>query len=108
LECAGAAPSAAACLAAVRPLGRCTQIGHFGQNIAVPLDYIAFRQLRVAGSVGYTAETWQRALRILSQGRVTLGALITHKLPPSQWREGFERCEKKEGLKVLLYPEERP
>jgi len=106
LECAGAAASAANCLAAVRPLGRYTQAGHFGNDVTVPLDQIAFRQLGLAGSVGYTADSWHRALRILAQGRVAIGDLITHKLPLCQWQEGFARCENKEGLKVLLYPQQ--
>jgi L-iditol 2-dehydrogenase len=86
LECAGAAASAASCLAAVRPLGRYTQVGHFGREITLPLDLVAFRQIRMAGSVGYTVDSWHRALRILGQGRVTLGELITHRLPiPRKW-----------------------
>jgi L-iditol 2-dehydrogenase len=105
VECAGAAASVANCLAAVRPLGCYAQVGHFGNDVTLPFDLVAFRQLRLAGSVGYTAESWQRALRILGQGHVALSALITHKLPLGQWQDGFARCENKDGLKVLLYPE---
>jgi D-arabinose 1-dehydrogenase-like Zn-dependent alcohol dehydrogenase len=51
-----------------RPLGRYTQVGHFGRDITVPFDRIGFRQLRVAGSVGYTVATWSRTMRLLAQG----------------------------------------
>ncbi|MCI0535159.1 MAG: zinc-binding dehydrogenase, partial [Verrucomicrobiales bacterium] len=103
-ECAGAPASAANCLNALRPLGRYTQVGHFGKEITLPFDRVGFKQLRVSGSVGYTAESWRRALSLLDQGAVRLGDMITHKLPLTEWRRGFDLCEQKEALKVLLQP----
>jgi L-iditol 2-dehydrogenase len=88
-ECAGAAPSVRSCLIAARPLGHYTQVGHFGKEISAPLDYLAFKQIRMAGSVAYTVQTWIRMLKILEQGKVRLGDLITHKLPLDEWKAGF-------------------
>jgi L-iditol 2-dehydrogenase len=104
LECAGVAESAANCLKAVRPLGRLTQVGHFGRGIMLPYDLVAFRQIRVTGSVGYTADSWRRSLQILAEGRVELADLITHRLPLKRWREGFQAFEEGTALKVLLMP----
>ena len=103
-ECAGAAPSVKNCLNVVRPLGHYTQVGHFGKQVSAPLDCIAFKQIRVAGSVGYTVETWMRMLKILEQGKIRIGDLITHKLPLDEWQKGFAACESKLALKVLLHP----
>ena len=103
-ECAGAAASVRNCLAATRPLGCYTQVGHFGKEATVSLDPIAFKQLRVTGSVGYTAQTWMRMMRMLEQGTLRLGDLITHRLPLEQWKQGFDACEDKSALKVLLKP----
>jgi L-iditol 2-dehydrogenase len=103
-ECAGAAASARGCFEAVRPLGRYTQVGHFGKEVTAPFDQVAFKQLRVNGSVGYTAETWQRMLKILEPGTLRLNDLVTHKLPLSEWKKAFDLCEQKEALKVLLTP----
>jgi len=104
LECAGAAASVKGCLEAIRPLGHYTQVGHFGKDVTVPLDHLAFKQIRVAGSVGYTVATWMRMLKILEQGKVRLGDLITHKLALDDWKTGFAACEGKSALKVLLQP----
>jgi L-iditol 2-dehydrogenase len=103
-ECAGAAASVRNCLNVVRPLGHYTQVGHFGTEVLMPLDCTAFKQIRMAGSVGYTVETWRRMLKILEQGRIRLGDLITHKLPLDEWQQGFAACEEKIALKVLLHP----
>src|SRR5262249_35770683 len=104
LECAGAASSVRNCLLVVRPLGRYTQVGHFGKETLIPFDQVAFKQLRVTGSVGYTAATWVRMLQILEQRKITLGDLITHRLPLERWQEGFKACEEKSATKVLLHP----
>ncbi len=103
-ECAGAAASAANCLRAVRPLGQYVQVGHFGREVSVPLDLVAFRQVQFLGSVGYTAATWHRSMQILAQGRVRLGDLITHRLPLDRWQEGFDLAAQKAAGKVLLLP----
>lgn len=103
-ECAGAAGSAANCLRAMRPLGQYIQVGHFGREITLPFDLIAFRQIRASGSVGYTAATWRRSLEILAQGRVRLADIITHRLPLDRWQEGFALSENKGAGKVVLTP----
>lgn len=102
-EVAGAAASAAACLDALRPLGRYTQVGHFGRDIVVPFDRIGFKQLQVNGSIGYTAATWSRAMRLLVDG-LRPSRIVTHRFPLDQWETGFDLFERKEALKVLLTP----
>lgn len=103
-ECAGAAPSARNCLAALRPLGVYTQVGIFGEQVDFDLDTVIYRQLQVKGSMGYTVNTWERLIRILEQKKIRLGDLVTHKLPLHQWREAFDLCTQKAGIKVLLSP----
>lgn len=102
-EVAGVAASAQACLDALRPLGRYTQVGHFGRDITVPFDRIGFKQLRVTGSVGYTVATWTRTMALLGQG-LKPSRIVTHRLPLAEWRQGFDLFERKEAAKVLLFP----
>jgi L-iditol 2-dehydrogenase len=102
-EVSGAAASAAACLDALRPLGRYTQVGHFGRPISVPFDQIGFKQLRVVGSVGYTAATWMRTMKLLAQG-LRPSRIVTHRFPLDRWQEGFDLFAGRQALKVLLTP----
>jgi L-iditol 2-dehydrogenase len=104
VECSGAGASVRNCLQIVRPLGHYTQVGHFGCETTIPFDYVAFKQLTVTGSVGYTAATWIRMLQILEQKKITISDLITHKLPLDNWQEGFKACEDRSAMKVLLHP----
>jgi len=104
-ETAGAPASASNCLQALRPLGQYIQVGHFGKNITIPFDLTAFRQLNIKGSVGYTRATWDRTVEIMNQGNIDLDDIITHRMPLSDWKKGFDLMEQKKSLKVLLYPE---
>jgi L-iditol 2-dehydrogenase len=103
-ECSGHPSSVKNCLQAVRKLGSYTQVGICGDEIKVEFDQIFYKQLKVAGSVGYTPATWERMMKILGQRAVRLDDLITHRLPLAQWREGFDLCESKEAIKVLITP----
>jgi L-iditol 2-dehydrogenase len=103
IECAGAQASVVNCLNALRPLGHYVQVGHFGRQLTVPWDNIAFRQLRINGSVGYTRETWNQTMKIISQG-FRASDIITHELPLEEWQKGFNLSESKEAVKVLLRP----
>jgi L-iditol 2-dehydrogenase len=103
-ECSGHPSSVKNCLQAVRKLGSYTQVGICGREIKVEFDQIFYKQLKVAGSVGYTPATWDRMMKILGQRAVRLDDLITHRLPLAQWREGFDLCERREAIKVLITP----
>lgn len=104
-ECAGHENSVRTCLEALRPLGRYTQVGICGREIQFPIDQIFYKQLKVTGSICYTAKTWERVMKIFAQGKVRLNDMISEKLPISRWQEAFDLCTSKRSLKVLMYPE---
>ena len=106
IECAGAEGSVRNCMHSLRPLGQYVQVGHFGKDLQVPWDLVAFRQLHIKGSVGYTRETWNQTMKILEQGSVRVKDLITHHLGLAEWQKGFDLFEKKKAIKVLLYPDQ--
>lgn len=103
-EVAGAEGSVRNCLDALRPLGHYVQVGHFGKDLTVPWDHIAFRQLEISGSVGYTRATWTQTMKILQQGKLKVEDTITHQLPLKAWKEGFDLMEQKQAIKILLQP----
>jgi L-iditol 2-dehydrogenase len=103
-ECAGHPSSVRGCLESLRPMGRYTQIAICGRPIEFPIDLIFYKQLRMQGSITYTARTWQRVMNIYAQGRVRLDDLISVKLPITDWRNCFDLCMDKKALKVLMYP----
>lgn len=102
VECAGAAPSISNCLKQLKKMGKYIQMGIVGKEINIDFDTILYKQIQLYGSVGHSLKTWDRVIRILEQRKIDLTPIITHKLPLSRWKEGFELCESKKGIKVLL------
>lgn len=103
-EVAGAEGSVRNCMDHLRPLGHYVQVGHFGKDLTVPWDHIAFRQLQISGSVGYTRATWSQTMNILRQGKVDIEDTITHRMPLKDWKKGFDLMEQKQAIKILLEP----
>jgi len=104
-ECAGHEGSVRGCLESLRPLGRYTQVGICGREIQFPIDQVFYKQLHLTGSICYTAQTWDRMMKIYAQDLVRLGDLVSAKLPISEWRTAFDLCMAKQALKVLMFPE---
>lgn len=104
LECAGHPDSVRGCIEALRPMGRYTQVAICGGDITFPMDGVLYKQLSLAGSLCYTARTWECMMNIFAQGKMRLGDVISAKLPLSDWRTGFDLCHEKKALKILLTP----
>lgn len=102
-EVAGVEASVRSCMEALRPMGHFIQIGHFGRELTLPWDLVAFRQLRIDGSVGYRRETWAQTMKILEQG-FNVKDCITHEMSIADWKQGFDLMEAKQAVKILLNP----
>jgi L-iditol 2-dehydrogenase len=103
-ECAGAPPAARFGLEATRRGGQYTQVGLFAGPFELSFDTIAYKELRVTGSLGQRWISWQRALALLGQEQVDTEVLVSHTLPLTEWREAVRLFEAKEGLKIVLEP----
>ncbi|MCL7451662.1 MAG: zinc-binding dehydrogenase [Anaerolineae bacterium] len=104
LECAGAPQAARLGLEATRRGGQYTQVGLFPGPFELKFDLIAYKELRVTGSLGQRWTSWQRALSLMARGQVDTGTLVSHLMPLTEWREAFRLAEEGEGLKVVLKP----
>jgi len=104
LECSGSEAAAELGLDIARRLGKYSQIGLFGKPITLDFERIAYKELRVTGSLSQRWTAWKRSLRIMEQGKVNLNAIISDKFPLTQWKAAFEKFEARKGLKILLDP----
>lgn len=104
VECSGSETGLRTGLEVVRRRGQLIQQGFSGVPVMVPLDEVAYKELRVAGALGQKWSSWELALTLLSSGRVRTAELVTDRLPLSDWSEGFDLVERRAGGKVLLLP----
>ena len=105
-ECSGVEAAVSLGIEIVRKQGKYTQVGLFGKPIRVDFERLAYKELKVTGSMAQRYTAWKRTLKIMELGKVNLKTIISDIMPLSQWKRAFEKFEKKDGLKVLLNPKE--
>ena len=106
-ECAGAQPSIDACFEYVRRMGKYTQMAMFGnRKMAIDMDKLVVKEIRMIGSQSQRWTSWDKTVKLLAAGKVQLEPLATHEFGLSEWEKAFDVFEKKQGLKVVMYPEE--
>jgi L-iditol 2-dehydrogenase len=105
-ECSGAGPAALQLLQLVRRAGQYAQIGLFGKPVAWDLDQVCYKELAVSGSNASVPSAWTRALALLESGAVQTSPLVSDVLPLRDWRAAFDRFEARQGVKIVLRPED--
>jgi L-iditol 2-dehydrogenase len=105
VECSGAPAAARLGLDATRRGGQYTQVGLFSSPFELQFDLIAYKELRVCGSLGQQWTSWKRALALMAQGLVDTKPLVSHILPLGEWREAFRLFEERQALKIVLKPD---
>ena len=104
LECSGSPAAARVGLLATRRGGQYTQVGLFGQPFALDFAQVAYRELKVTGSLGSKWTSWARGLELMKRRKVDTKAVVSDILPLSAWREAFRLFEARQCLKIVLQP----
>jgi 2-desacetyl-2-hydroxyethyl bacteriochlorophyllide A dehydrogenase len=103
-EATGNPKSVSQALEMVKPGGAVLLIGiHSGLAEFDPTPMVRGRKSLI-GVYAFEAETWHRALLLISSGLVDPQSMITHRMPLERAREGFELARKKEAAKVVFTP----
>jgi L-iditol 2-dehydrogenase len=103
-ECAGAGPSAAMCLKAIRKGGQYTQMGLAGKSYAWDMDLVAYKEIQMTGMFATIPEAWTKALQLMAAGLVNTKPLASHVLPVTEWEKAFQMFKDKVGYKIILEP----
>jgi len=84
----------------VREGGRVVLLGIAGQGqeLTLPADRIALRDLTVFGSVGYTTAAWARMVGLLRGRLVDLDPLVTHRFPLERFEDAFALMDDRRGV----------
>ena len=65
---------------------------------------IHYRELRLAGASDSRPDHVALAVQLMAEGKIAADAIVTHKVPLDNLHEGLRLMEKKQSLKVLVYP----
>jgi L-iditol 2-dehydrogenase len=104
IECSGAPAAVDMNINLLKKRGQFTQIGLFGKPITVDFEKISYKELIVRGTFAQKWSAWRTAIQLLSEKKVDLKPLISDVLPLDDWQKGFDKLNRKEGLKIILTP----
>jgi len=118
-DCTGGEGSMTQATRMVKNGGWITVIGLWGHDLRqVNLDRVPYNNLTVRGSWGWAGmevadqavrmamgwHSWERALQIMAMGTIDLEPIVTRRIALEAWRDAYEALERKEEIKVMIYP----
>jgi alcohol dehydrogenase/L-iditol 2-dehydrogenase len=102
----GSAKTIDQALEMVRPGGQITKVGWFMKTTNTSLDTLVRKNVRLQGSFSHTHQMWKECISLIADGKINVKKMISNVLPLEKWREGFELGFNRQGLKVILIPEQ--
>ena len=106
IECGGSQASLRQCIAHARKGAQLVLVGLFSGDVAVDLNAAVIKEQTLLPSFTYGHGTWERALRLLGEGKIETAPLISGRFPLSGWEQAFAAVRARRGHKYLLLPEE--
>jgi 2-desacetyl-2-hydroxyethyl bacteriochlorophyllide A dehydrogenase len=106
-EVSGSPKAAVSGLELLRKFGELILVGIYPDSIPFDATRQIVRPIRtIKGSWGSDPLDWDRVLAMLAGRKLNFQPLISKVLPLEQGAEGFEIIRRREGLKILLRPED--
>ena len=105
LEAVGREETVAASIDCVRKGGRVTLVGNITPQVALPLQKVVSRQIRLQGSCASAGE-YPQAMEMIANGRIKVAPLISAVAPLEEGALWFARLHAREPnlMKVVLDP----
>jgi len=105
VEAVGITPTISSAVDCVRKGGTVLLVGNITPEVAIPLQKVVSRQIRLQGSCASAGE-YPQAIELMSTGRINVGPLITARAPLDQGPRWFERLHAHEPnlMKIVLEP----
>jgi len=102
IDASGSNAALRCALKVTKKSGQILVIGQHPKPEEISVGEIVTRQLSLIGSFSHTWATWETALKLLSEGKISTKAVITHTYPLAEWRQAFETLLNLNGAKAVL------
>lgn len=105
LECAGSPQTTRWALAALRKGGRCASVGIPTDEVQLALQALVLNELELVG-VRASAGEMRRVIPLVTDGRIRLREMITHRFPLSDYATALETFNERSSgaLKIIVTP----
>lgn len=103
-ECSGNGAATNMGIRLCKKRGYFVQVGLGGKPITFDIEALCYREIKFTGSLGSRFSSWNKAIDLVSAGKVNLLPLASHTFPITHWQEAFELFENKQCNKIILTP----
>lgn len=103
-ECTGAQQSIVCAMGLLKNMGEFVQIGLTKPQLEIPYSMFTGKEISIRGTFGHKWQSWETAIKLISENKINIEKLITHRFAIEKWEQAFEIAENMEGIKVLIYP----
>ena len=91
-------------LALARPGGQVTKVGWSPDLVAVDINPLVQKNLRLQGSFSHTFPTWERVIHLLDRRQTLPDEIVGLTVPLDGWREAFAAMHEGRVIKSVLIP----
>jgi len=104
LECVGVEDTITQAVTVARKGSPIIVVGVFGQKPMVDLGLVQDRELSLIGTLMYQKKDYERAIELVSRGKLHLEAMVTHRFPFEDYLRAYEAIESSDGryMKVMI------
>jgi len=104
LEATGSTKAINSALSIVKKDGQIVLISVYREPANVNALAVVYKELSISGTYCYTWLTFERAIDLISSGKVRVKPIITHRFPLENFKQAFELVLDRKAMKVLLEP----
>jgi L-iditol 2-dehydrogenase len=104
LECVGSEVTAAQAIENARKGTTIVIVGVFGQKPAINLGFVQDWELNLVGTAMYQKQDYERAIELVTSGKIRLDRLVTHRFAFEDYLEAYHTIENSGGeyMKVMI------
>lgn len=88
----------------VRNDGKVVRIGMNDNPYNYGMNEVNVKSIDIVGHMGYNTTSWRNVISLASAGLLDLKSIITHQLPLSRIKEGFDLLKNQEAIKIVIDP----
>ena len=88
----------------VRKQGHVTVVGIFGKNVPLDFTRVVRREIVLGGAYDAKPDNFPNSLKLISEGKVNVSDVLTHRFPLDQAEEAFQVALNRTGGKVEFIP----
>jgi L-iditol 2-dehydrogenase len=104
LECVGVQATVTQAIECARKGTTLVIVGVFGQKPVVNLGYVQDWELKLVGTAMYQKQDYERAIELVTSGKMGLDHLVTHRFAFDDYLEAYHTIEASNGkyMKVMI------